>query len=158
MSGPTGAAVKAALMTLFTAALPTAQVQYGPAGVTSAQDRVRVGNIRSRVDPIVLGPNRKHEERYAVECIISCGRLGSPETRQRVATEAAYALYSAAALALLGSANTTLGVTGVLWALPTGPEALTEERAYDGSSGQQVVIGSVATLTFAVEIVARFSL
>jgi len=142
-------AVKAALVTLLTVTLPTAQVRYGPRGPTTRDDVVSVGGIPEAQDnPATLGTARKQDEVYQVEVIVSCSRSG-PDTQQ-TSTEAALALYGAAKDALRTSPNEALGVAGVFWARPTGRWSLAESEGAD-----LLREATNATLRFVVEVKAR---
>jgi hypothetical protein len=137
-------AVKAALVALFTAALPDAQVIYGPRGTVTFTEPnvVTVGNVTGTVGSASM--NLREAEDYVIEVTVSA-TLAGPDT-QRAATEAADALWVAAKAVLRAPPGGSLGVAGVTSAQPVGEFGLTEISDSNGRN---------ATIQFGVHVLAQ---
>jgi hypothetical protein len=118
-------AVKAALVTVLTAALPNTQVIYGPlASVTTTTGRtLTVGAVAGRRDLDSMSLDTAVEQ-YTVE--LNC-YADLPGYDQQLADEQALADYATAEQAIREyAAGPTLGVSGVVHILPLGDFALDE--------------------------------
>lgn len=100
--------VKAALVTVLTAALPATQVIYGPVtAVTTTTDRVlTVGKVIGRREADSMSMSSASEQ-YTVELVNSVDTAG---TAQQAADELVLADYAAGMAAVM--ADLTLGITG----------------------------------------------
>lgn len=116
-------AVKAALVSLFTAALPTAQVIYGPRGnVTITEDSVvEVGGVVGEVDAASM--NLREHEDYVIEVTVSASISSGT---QQAATEAADALWVAVKATIRNPPGGSLSVSGVSSVQPIGEFEFTE--------------------------------
>lgn len=125
MTSSTVAPVKAALVSLLTAGLPTAQVIYGPIDTktVTGQNVVTVGTVVGTPRFASLRADRLAED-YDVEISVSCS-LPGPDSQQ-AATETAMSLYVAALTVTLTASAGTLGVTNVLSVQPLTEFELTE--------------------------------
>jgi hypothetical protein len=122
-------AVKAALRSLFIAALPGVQVIYGPRGnVTITEDSiVEVGGAVGTVAAASL--NLREAEEYIVEVTVS---VTISSGTQQAATETADALWAAAKAVIRNPPAGSLSVAGVTSVQPVGEFELTETPNPDG--------------------------
>ena len=140
-------AVKAALVSLLTTALPSTQVIYGPAtSVTVTEDRLlTVGKVTGdRQFNSMTGQTTS--ERYTVELVASVDLAG---TSQQAADELVLADYAAAELAIReysGGSDLGLAASGVQQVLPTGEFELVEQADADGRH---------AAVRFSVAVIAQ---
>ena len=122
------AAVKAALVSVLTSALPDTQVIYGPVtAVSTTRPRVlTVGKATGRrdLDSLTLG---SVAETYAVDLVCSVDLAGSV---QQAADEAALSDWAVAEAAI--RADITLGLLGTVQAVPTGDFELLEQADAEG--------------------------
>lgn len=128
MSTTTLAPVKAALLALWSAALPTVQVTYGNRVTLSGPRRLTIGDARGRTAPQSLGPARQMREDYEITCRISCSVKGTIDD-QRAITEDVLALFATAERAVRASPSQTLGVSEVTLAVVEGDWELKEAEA-----------------------------
>jgi hypothetical protein len=143
--------VKAALLALWSAALPTVQVTYGNRVTMSGPKRLTIGNARGASAPQSLGPARQMREDYRITCLISCSVNGTIDDQSAV-TEDVLSLFEAAELAVRSSANQTLGVSEVTLAIVEGDWELTEAPASDTGGPINT------TYEFEVRVQARYRL
>jgi len=128
----TVAAVKATLQSVLAAAVPDAQVIYGPrSGVTITTDLVMaIGRVTgtSVLDSMSVATR---EERYVVEVDVSASLRA---VDQRDADDKALTAYAAAESAIRTFPGSALGLeaAGVMSALPTGEFQLAELADEDG--------------------------
>lgn len=130
----TAGPVKAAIVAALTSGVPTAQVRYGKRGPIAADDVISVRGVDvvpGQTSRATLGGQPKLHEDYGVDLIASSTRQGADA--QQAATEAALALYTSAVTVLRTQTDETLGVAGVISALPGGPWSL-EEPELDGEA------------------------
>jgi hypothetical protein len=134
-------AVKAALLTLFTAALPDAQVIYGPRGNAefTKPSIVEVGGARGTIGTPSLG--LREDADYVIEVTIS---VTIPSGTQQAATEAADVLWAAAKATLRNPPGGSLHMPGVS-VQPIGEFELTETPSPDGPN---------AAIRFGVHVLA----
>jgi hypothetical protein len=129
-------AVKAALVTLLTAALPNTQVIYGPGtAVTTTTGRIltvgKVTNGLRDLDSMAIGTT---EERYTVALAFSVDLPGAGTLATAVTQ--VFADYTAAELAIreyAGGPDLGLAAQGVLQALMFGGWNLDEQADSNGS-------------------------
>jgi hypothetical protein len=135
--------VKAALVAIFTAALPSADVLYGPRqGVTITKPNiVTVGNALGILGQASL--NLREAEDYTIEVTVSASLPGA-DTQQDV-TEVADALWTAARQAIRNPPGGTLAIAGVQSVQPTGEFELTETATSEVRN---------ATIRFGVRVTA----
>jgi hypothetical protein len=137
-------AVKAALVSILTTALPNTQVIYGPVtAVTTTTPRVlTVGRAlgRRELDGLSL---TSCSEQYAVDLVASVDLGG---TGQQSADDLALADYAAAETVI--RADPTLGLSGTIQALPTGEFELMEQADENGRH---------AAVRFSVQVYAQTS-
>jgi hypothetical protein len=133
----TVAAVKVALVAVVRAAVPDAQVVYGPAtGVSLDADKlITVGTVTGVSELDSLSATTTAED-YRVDVIFSFTLPGA-DTQQLV-TQTVLADWLAVKAAVLASQD--LGVAGVLAARPTGDFRLTE-TADPGGRNAALVTG-----------------
>jgi hypothetical protein len=126
-------AVKAALVTVLTAALPNSQVIYGPIeSVSTAKSRVlSVGGAVGTREVTNLGLTSA-TERYTVELLASVALSGY---QQQTADEAALADYEAACDAIT-AAGPDLGIGNGSSITPEGEFELTEVATENGRAAQ----------------------
>jgi hypothetical protein len=140
-------AVKAALVSILSAALPDTQVIYGPStAVTTTSSRIlTVGRVTGRRESDSIGLATTREE-YTVELVAS---VDLASTSQQSADELVLADYAAAELAIREyPAGPTLGLeaAGVLQAVPFGEFELSELADGDGRH---------AAVRFGVDVIAQ---
>jgi hypothetical protein len=136
--------VKAALVAAFAAALPSADVIYGPRqGITITKPNiVTVGNATGTLGRASL--NLREAEDYTIEVTVSASLPGA-DTQQDV-TEIADALWAAARQAIRNPPGGNLAIAGVQSVQPTGEFELTETATSDVRN---------ATIRFGVRIQAQ---
>lgn len=130
MSSTTVGPVKAALLTIWSAALAAdgVQVTYGRRVTVAAGERVTIGGAVGTVAPQSLGPARQMREDYNVTCAVSVTQNGSVDVQQAV-TERVLAIYASieAAIRVLPSQN--LGLSDIVLAVVEGEWELGESEA-----------------------------
>lgn len=155
MSSTTVAAAKAAIKTLWAAALTGADVQvtYGNRVTLAAGERITIGGATGQTMPQSLGPARQMRENYDLKCKVSVTRDGTVDDQQAV-TERCVALYSQIEQVLRQLPSQNLGLTGVIDVLATveGEWELGEAEASETGGPMN------AWFEFNVHVEARFRL
>jgi hypothetical protein len=149
MSDSTIPAVLDALMTRLTTAMGDGvQVIYGPKPATPGPTPgsiVCVGGVDFTADPSTFGAGLPADETYEVTLTYEVSVTG---TDQRAAAVAVLALYAAGTAALRPvSGDETLGVSGVLYARPTG-----RGRLVHASDARTLAVGRSAAIPSVVQV------
>jgi hypothetical protein len=145
--------VKAALIAIGTAIYDptTTSVGYSGRAVISREYRLLVGDIEGDTEVEAMGTTRPVKEEYDVRCVISATSNGSVDDQQRI-TEQVISMWQALDVAIRGSTQQNLGVTGVRVAGITGSWSLKEAQASETA-------GPINTsLEFRVHVEANYRL
>ena len=140
MTSSTIAAVKSALVSTLSSALPSAQVIYGPRGavtVTKPQIVV-VGDVRGLHEVIGLSPlGNDVAERYEVDIVVSVTLPGA--NTQQQATETALSLWESARAVIDSLNDSVTGIPAVIGIRAIGEDWELTESA-DGNGRNAAVV------------------
>jgi hypothetical protein len=141
--------VKAAVIGLISAAMPTVQVSYGPPTQGEAKREIIVIGDSLEWDQqwAVLGPSLRVDDNYAIECRIGVAQPGA--TSFQTTEERAFAIADSITGALRGIGT----ITGVSLlqplALVRGPDFVKSEFSDDQGSAR------ITWLEFGIQVRAR---